>query len=494
MGASTIIVVQTPADWPLDLPRVQVVAAQDYLLDPEWSRPTRLRVFNLCRSFRYQRTGYYVSLLAAARGHLCLPSIQAIQDRKSQAVIRVVSDDLDEVIQRSLAPIQSDEFVLSVYFGKNVAVRHGRLAAALYRAFEVPMLRASFGRRNGGGEWELIGVAPISLSDVPDEHRPFLLETAREHFRRSHPTSRPRVVPRYDLAILNDPAEEMPPSDERAIRRFVRAGERAGFEVELITGEDYGRLAEFDALFLRETTAVNHRTYRFAQRADAEGLVVIDDPASILRCTNKVFLAEALAAQGIPAPTTHVLHRDTIGRQIEGLPLPCVLKQPDSAFSQGVVKAENRETLAREVERLLDRSALVIAQEYVPTEFDWRIGVIDRRPIYACRYFMARRHWQIIAHQGDGRTTSGRSETLPIEQVPTPVVDAALRAANAIGDGFYGVDLKAVGARVYVIEVNDNPSIDAGLEDAVLGEALYDRVMQVFLDRVERRARGGWSR
>jgi len=492
MPASTIIVVQNAADWPLDLPRVQVVSAQDYLLSAEWARATRLRVFNLCRSFRYQRTGYYVSLLAAARGHLCLPGIQAIQDRKSQAVIRLVSEELDDVIQRSLAPIQSDEFVLSVYFGKNVAARHGRLALALYRTFELPLLRASFVRRDGS--WELIAVSPMSLSDVPDDHRDFLLETAREHFRRSHPATRPRVVPRYDLAILTDPAEELPPSDERAIRRFVRAGERVGFEVELVTGDDYGRLAEFDALFLRETTAVNHRTYRFAQRAAAENLVVIDDPASILRCTNKVFLAEALAQQGIPAPTTHVLHRDTIGRQLDELPLPCVLKQPDSAFSQGVVKVEDREALQREVERLLDRSALVIAQEFVPTEFDWRIGIIDRRPLYACRYFMARRHWQIMAHSSGGRTTSGRAEALPVEDVPTPVVDAALGAANVIGDGLYGVDLKAVGNRVYVIEVNDNPSIDAGLEDAVLGEKLYDRIMQVFLDRVERRARGGWAR
>jgi glutathione synthase/RimK-type ligase-like ATP-grasp enzyme len=60
-------------------------------------------------------------------------------------------------------------------------------------------------------------------------------------------------------------------------------------EPELIEKEDYGRLAEFDALFIRETTGVNHHTYRFARRAEAEGLVVVDDPQSILKCTNKVY-------------------------------------------------------------------------------------------------------------------------------------------------------------------------------------------------------------
>ena len=29
------------------------------------------------------------------------------------------------------------------------------------------------------------------------------------------------------------------------------------------------------------------------------------------------------------------------------------------------------------------------AQEYLATDFDWRVGVLDRRPLFACKYFMA---------------------------------------------------------------------------------------------------------
>jgi hypothetical protein len=36
-----------------------------------------------------------------------------------------------------------------------------------------------------------------------------------------------------------------------------------------------------------------------------------------------------------------------------------------------------------------------------------------------------------------------------------------------------------------VIEVNDNPSVDAGVEDQVLGDTLYQRLAAVFLERVE---------
>ncbi|GKT33749.1 hypothetical protein ADUPG1_007500, partial [Aduncisulcus paluster] len=62
----------------------------------------------------------------------------------------------------------------------------------------------------------------------------------------------------------------------------------------------------------------------------------------------------------------------------------------------------------------------------------------------------------------------------------------ALKATALIGDGLYGVDLKHVDDKCYLIEVNDNPNIDSGIEDAVLGDVLYDRIIeggfQVFYD------------
>ena len=65
------------------------------------------------------------------------------------------------------------------------------------------------------------------------------------------------------------------------------------------------------------------------------------------------------------------------------------------------------------------------------------------------------------------------------------VISSALQAANLIGDGLYGVDLKQIGNRVYVIEINDNPNIDAGSEDGILKDALYRDVMGVFRKRIE---------
>jgi glutathione synthase/RimK-type ligase-like ATP-grasp enzyme len=76
---------------------------------------------------------------------------------------------------------------------------------------------------------------------------------------------------------------------------------------------------------------------------------------------------------------------------------------------------------------------------------------------------------------------------MALEAAPRGLLRTALRAANAIGDGLYGVDIKERDGRFLVMEVNDNPNIDWHVEDKVLGEGLYTAIMEVFRERVERR-------
>jgi glutathione synthase/RimK-type ligase-like ATP-grasp enzyme len=294
------------------------------------------------------------------------------------------------------------------------------------------------------------------------------------------------------LAILQDINDPEPPSDSRALHHFAQAAVSLGIDTELIDKNDYGRLAEFDALFIRETTSVNHHTYRFARRAVAKKMVVVDDPESILKCSNKVFLAEILEHNHILIPQTLIVHKDNMN-EVEGkLGLPCILKQPDSSFSQGVVKVETDAELQSEITKLLTKSDLIIAQKFLPTPFDWRVGIFDRQPLFLCKYFMAKKHWQIIKRDAKGmKTADGIFQTMPIEHAPDQLIRTALKAANLIGDGLYGVDIKEIGKKFYVIEINDNPNIDAGVEDASLREELYLRIMRVFLRRIEHRNERG---
>jgi glutathione synthase/RimK-type ligase-like ATP-grasp enzyme len=490
---SILIVVNDPADWPLDIEGVELVAARAYLTQPEFASLRSAKVFNLCRYYRYQSTGYYVSLLAAARGHKPLPDITTIQDFKSQTIIKIASDNLDNIIQRSLTKIRSRDFVLSIYFGHNVAKRYETLSQELFRLFQAPFLRAVFAYHDKGERWLLQSIRPIPASEIHPEHLDFVLETARHFFRSRRKKIRSPGF-RYDIALLHNPEEKEPPSNKRALRKFMKAAESLRLEPELITKDDYGRLAEFDALFIRETTGVNHHTYRFARRAVARNLVAVDDPESILKCTNKVFLAELLHKHRVPTPRTVIVHKANADLLPDNLGFPCIVKQPDSSFSQGVYKVENRKELRERIERMLERSDLIIAQEYLPTPFDWRVGIFDRKPLFVSRYYMAPEHWQIIRRSTSGvNIRYGEVDTLALDDAPPRLLRSALKAANLIGDGLYGVDVKQSHGRFYIIEINDNPNIDAGYEDRILKDDLYRAIMRVFLQRIEMRAakRGG---
>jgi glutathione synthase/RimK-type ligase-like ATP-grasp enzyme len=486
---SILIVVENPRDWPLEIPGVTVVPARAYLTDPAYGEGRSVKVFNLCKSYRYQSLGYYASLLAEARGHKPLPKVSTMEDLQSQNMVRLLTEDLDALMHKSLAPIKADTFELSIYFGRNVASRYDALSHQLFSRLQAPLLRAHFERHRD--QWRLRSVRAIAASEIPPSHHDFVVQAATEYFMGHRRRTRKRTPPRFDLAILHDPGNDEPPSNARAMQKFEKAAEDVGLQVELITRSDIGRLPEFDALFIRDTTFANHYTYRFSRRGTAEGLVVIDDPDSILKCNNKVYLAELLARHNIPAPRTLMVHRDNVDQIIPNLGLPCVLKQPDSSFSIGVAKAESEQELLAKVDELLQKSELIVAQEYLPTEFDWRVGILDRRPLFVCKYFMAAGHWQIVKH-GEGRKgyREGPVQAVAVAEAPEDVVNVALKAANLIGDGLYGVDLKQVDGRCYVIEINDNPNVDAGNEDGVLKDALYREIMGSFVRRIEQRKLG----
>lgn len=187
----------------------------------------------------------------------------------------------------------------------------------------------------------------------------------------------------------------------------------------------------------------------------------------------------------MPTPKTVILNRETILRAEEQIGYPVVLKIPDGSFSRGVFKANDRAELESIARRLLKESDLILAQEFVYTEFDWRIGVLNRQPLYASQYLMSRKHWQIVNHDAKGGPREGGFRTLALADVPAAVVKTAVKAANLIGNGLYGVDLKQTPRGVMVIEVNDNPNLDAGIEDKVLGETLYTTLMQDFVRRLD---------
>ena len=485
--ADHLILIEKPSDWKPNYPDLKVVMAREYLASPEYSDRRELRVLNLCRSYRYLSVGYYCSLLAEARGHKVLPSVRTINDLSRKSIYSLDFEGLDSLIQRSLksgAKEAGSSFELDVFFGQSKVLEMEDLARQLFEVFRMPLLKAEFRRQ---GKWLLAAVRSVHLNDLEaDEEEVFLRGLAQHLSRRWREPRTPRKY-KYDLAVLYNPQEEFPPSDMRALKNLVRAGEDAGVDVDLIEKKDYGRLAEFDALFIRETTGINHHTYQFAKKAENEGLVVIDDSDSILKCTNKVYLAELLRTHRIPTPKTVIVRKDSLEAVEDQIPYPVVLKIPDGSFSRGVFKVENREELENTAENLFKSSDLILAQEFVYTPFDWRVGILNQQPLFACQYFMTEKHWQIIKHGTKGGWKEGDWKTVAVEDAPPPVIKLALKAANLIGDGLYGVDVKQDARRVMVMEVNENPNLEATVEDAVLKDGLYEAIIEDFVWRLDQR-------
>jgi glutathione synthase/RimK-type ligase-like ATP-grasp enzyme len=224
---------------------------------------------------------------------------------------------------------------------------------------------------------------------------------------------------------------------------------------------------------------VNNHTFRFAQKAESEGIPTIDDTLSILRCCNKVYLQELLKTKNIRMPNGYFLYR----RQ-KNIPdpenLPLVLKVPDGSFSRGVFKVTTTEEFHIQLEELFKKSELVLVQEFLPSSYDWRIVILGGKPLFACKYHMAPGHWQIYNHSAKNDDKYGLADCVPVDEVPQKIMTTALKACKLIGEGLYGVDLKESNGKVYVIEINDNPNIDSGVEDQILGDSLYDALFDHF--------------
>jgi glutathione synthase/RimK-type ligase-like ATP-grasp enzyme len=485
--AATLIVADKPDGLADDLPPQCRVVTPDDLLDghhlPDFGATPGTTVVNLCRDQRPLSFGYYVSLIAEARGYAAIPTAAVLADQADDRLVR----SRHATVDCALAALHRQDAGSRLAMPRRLFVALGRcdkphlqeVAEAAYAAFGLPLMTLQI----DAAHHQLLHVVPESLPGLDPRQRR-LLRAALERLTGTPPAPRPFRRPRR-LAVLVNPDDPLPPSRPGTVARLRDVAAGMGIETECLGHRDLPRLGGFDALLIRETTALQAPSYIFAESAVRLGLPAIDDPVSILRCCNKVYLHERLKAEGVPQPRTLAVRSDTLLAAGEALGFPLVLKIPDGACSRGVIRVDTPAELPVAGRRLLRRSRLILAQEYLYTDFDWRIGVLAGQPLFACRYRMVHGHWQIFRHGGDGRSEEGATEPVPLDAVPPAIVSAALAAAALIGTGLYGVDLKETAQGPVVIEVNDNPNIDVGLEDACLGDALYERLLSHFLERIE---------
>ena len=486
--SNVLVIVDSPDQWAPYFTSDSVITVDAYLQDERFSRASFL-VINLCSDLSYLSEGYYCSLLAQARKHKVLPSIETLNslDCKVPSKVDHTLPPFHNCLCELAGESGSREYTLDLFFGKPDNDAFTRIARTIFDHYPAPLLRVSISHEK---PYQVTGIRYLSLEELDDRQQDLFADNLDRFSRKVWRTPRTRKPSRYDLAILHDPGEALPPSDRRALDLFISEARKMGINGELLTEEDTGRLLEFDALFIRQTTAVDNFSYKMALAAEQADMVVIDDPSSIIRCTNKVFLKEFLDNKGFPTPRSQLLFcRNPIpfDKLAEILGQRMVIKVPDGSFSLGIHKVESEHQYLAKLDELCERSSVLLVQEFVPTDYDWRIGVLGGESIFACKYYMARGHWQIYRHTADGSSRSGKFETFPVHLVPRRITKLAEKACAAIGKGFYGVDLKETEMGLRIIEINDNPSIDHGVEDRVLGAELYRIILREFTARLDAR-------
>jgi glutathione synthase/RimK-type ligase-like ATP-grasp enzyme len=155
------------------------------------------------------------------------------------------------------------------------------------------------------------------------------------------------------------------------------------------------------------------------------------------------------------------LSAERIARLFSELGTPIILKEPSTSFSLRVEKVNDIVDFFQVARRFIRLSDWIVAQQYIESRYDWRVGVLNGELLYACKYTIPSVTFKIQASV-NGHVVYCGVESVPENAIPPHVIELGIRAAGAIGDGLYGVDLKNNNGDACVIEVNDNPSLESG--------------------------------
>ncbi len=279
------------------------------------------------------------------------------------------------------------------------------------------------------------------------------------------------------LGVLHTPDLPCGPSTAQTLAHLERLAGARGVAIRWLRADQIREVEALGALLIRDDTSILNHTLRFARRAAELGIPVIDRPEAIELASDKALMAQRFAARGLPTPDTLLLHAGNAAEIVDALGYPFVLKRVDGSWSHAVWRVDGPEDLARKLPVALEGRLLAVAQRYTPTPFDWRVGVLDGELFFAARYHAVPGHWQVAAWDGDRLLASGRTEALPLAELPAEVGALALEATAVFGAGLYGVDLKPGPRGPLLIEVNDCVDLDLGCEDAAEGDRVYHRLL-----------------
>ena len=270
--------------------------------------------------------------------------------------------------------------------------------------------------------------------------------------------------------------------EAEALQNFKQTAESMGHEFNFMFRNGLSEIPKYDAVFIRATTDPLYTAYVVSKTAWELGLKVIDDPESIRVCANKIHQYRLFEKFGVPHIPTLFLnkeefHHKQISEIFELFGKPVVIKAPYTSFSKYVEKVACETSFRDVAKRFFRRSDFLVVQKFMPSRFDWRVGVLNNEVLYVCKYMMPKGKWKHgVKRRGKPSFVWGRTVSLKRDNAPQRLKETALKACAVVGCGLYGVDIKEVNGAYVVVEVNDNPSIYRGYED-YRDKDIYEKII-----------------
>ncbi len=253
------------------------------------------------------------------------------------------------------------------------------------------------------------------------------------------------------------------------LMRFRDVAESLGHRSYFIFPVELKKIVKLDGLLIRSRTDPLNVSYVAARMATMHNIPVIDNPEAIRVCSDKVNMYLHLMQANVPIPRTEILVRKKIvpsdvRSYFERLGSQVVLKEPSTSYSNRVKRVHRVEDFLQTARAYLKMADELVMQEYIESEEDWRIGVLNGRFLFASRYVLPRESDQVQAVDSEEIPYYG-IEMVKENEVSRGAIDLAIQACQAIGSGLFSVDIKEREGKMYVIEVNDNPSLESGEEE-----------------------------
>ena len=251
------------------------------------------------------------------------------------------------------------------------------------------------------------------------------------------------------IAILRDPPEDEADLIVEELKKKT--------EVEIIMRDKFSYPMEIKSSTMLRWDSVEKKPIstiiQYLEIFEKE-MKIINNVDLIRIGENKGLMGYLFKKHNVPTPEFAVVDNvEQALKQAERIGYPVVMKPVAGTGGFDIVKFENKKRLEEGSKRLFEKGkGAWIIQEYIEKpERDVRVVVIGGEVSIA--YYRIGKGWVTNIHQGGTRKEfDGDKE----------ILEVAKNAANAVGDGIFGVDVLE-GKEYYVVELNIKPGIPSSL-------------------------------